>query len=602
MADHRQDFARVRQLQQAGRLDEAERLCREIVARDENNTAALRALAGVLGQRGELDAAEELLMRAARLEPHSPETSEQLRVLSAVKQFRQGMLLAGRQKADDAIACMRLATVQWPQFAEAHRGLGILLAGRQKFAEAADAFRRFAELDRDNAEAHYNLALALQNCGKLDEAEAHYRRALELNPRHGVALNNLATVLAAEKRPAEAEEAYRKAIECEPDFAPAHANLAELMLKQNRPDEAERCCRRALELTGGAAGAHYDLAVALAAQNKLDEAEAEYRKTIEAEPENPDAHVGLSSVLLMGGRFAEGWREYEWRLKHKDMPKSELPTPQWRGEPLSGRTILLRAEQGAGDTIQFIRFAQVLKRQGCTVVAGATPSLSRLLARAPGVDSVLVGGGMPVTFDLHVPLLSVPGILGITLENIPAEVPYLRPAETSIAGWRDELGSDPVLRVGIAWQGNPKQQRDEFRSIPLARFSGLARIPGVRLYSLQFGVGRDQLQIAADWPLVDFAEGLGDFHRTAALVRNLDLVISCDSAPAHLAGALAMPVWLVLAYSADWRWLVNRADSPWYPTMRIFRQPRPGDWEGAFRQIEEALPALVATKLTRGGS
>jgi tetratricopeptide (TPR) repeat protein len=547
-----------------------------------------------------LDAAEELLVRAARLEPHSRETSEHLRVLTAVKQFRQGMLLASRQKTDDAIACMRLATAQWPQFAEAHRGLGILLAGRQEYTEAADAFRRFAELDRDNAEAHYNLALALQNCGMLADAEASYRRAIELKPLYGVALNNLATVLAAQKQVVDAEEIFRKAIECEPDFAPAYANLAELMLKQNRPDEAERCCRRALELTAGAAGAHYDLAVALAAQNKLDEAEAEYRKTLKLEPENPDAHVGLSSVLLMGGRFAEGWPEYEWRLKHKDMPKSDLPTPEWRGEPLSGRTILLRAEQGAGDTIQFIRFAKVLKSQGCTVVAGATPSLSRLLACAPGVDSVLVGGGMPVTFDLHVPLLSVPNTLGTTLETIPAEVPYLRPADSSIAGWRDELGSDPVLRVGIAWQGNPKQQRDEFRSIPLLKFAGLARIPGVRLYSLQFGVGRDQLQVAADWPLVDFAEGLGDFHRTAALLCNLDLVISCDSAPAHLAGALAMPVWLVLAYSADWRWLLNRVDSPWYPTMRIFRQPRPGDWDGAFRQVEAELPELVEAKLERG--
>jgi hypothetical protein len=422
---------------------------------------------------------------------------------------------------------------------------------------------------------------------------------LELNPRYGVALNNLAIVLVAQKRPAEAEEAYRKAIEYKPDFAPAHSNLSELMIKQNRPDEAERCCRRALELTSGAAGAHYDLAVALAAQNKLAEAETEFRQTIEREPENSDAHVGLAGVLLAGGRLAEGWKEYEWRLKHKDFPKSELPTPEWRGEPLAGRTILLRAEQGAGDTIQFIRFAPVLKEQGCTVVAGCTPSLSRVLARARGVDSVLVGVGVPVTFDVHVPLMSVASILGVTLDSIPAEVPYLSASESSIAGWREEVAGEPALRVGIAWQGNPKQKRDEFRSIPLAQFAGIAHTPGVRLYSLQFGLGREQLQLAADWPLVDFAESLGDFHRTAALVCNLDLVISCDSAPAHLAGALGIPVWLALAFNADWRWLVDRTDSPWYPTMRLFRQPHPGDWEAAFRQMENELPALVEAKLSR---
>jgi ADP-heptose:LPS heptosyltransferase len=187
-------------------------------------------------------------------------------------------------------------------------------------------------------------------------------------------------------------------------------------------------------------------------------------------------------------------------------------------------------------------------------------------------------------------------MLGTTLENIPARVPYLFPDEASITAWRDELGEQRALRIGIAWQGNPAQNRDQSRSIPLAHFAGIARTRGIRLYSLQFGAGREQLSDAADWPLVDFGDRLGDFQHTAALMRNLDLVISCDSAPAHLAGALGVPVWLALAFSADWRWLVDRSDSPWYPTMRLFRQTGPGDWQSAFRQIEQELARLVESK------
>jgi ADP-heptose:LPS heptosyltransferase len=261
---------------------------------------------------------------------------------------------------------------------------------------------------------------------------------------------------------------------------------------------------------------------------------------------------------------------------------------------------LLRAEQGAGDTIQFVRYAELVKQQGGTVLAEHKANLKSLLATCPGVDSVVVAGQPHGKFDLYAPLASLPGIFGTSLETIPAKVPYLFPDETAIAQWRDELPEDGVLKIGIAWQGNPQQGRDAVRSIPLARFAGVARIEGVRLYSLQFGTGREQIAaVAGDWPLVDLGDRLGDFQHTAALMRNLDLVITCDSAPAHLAGALGVPVWLALAFSPDWRWLLDRADSPWYPSMRLFRQPRAGDWEGAFRQIEDALVALLDSRLPR---
>jgi tetratricopeptide (TPR) repeat protein len=597
MTDRNKKLARAEDLQKAGRFGEAERLCREILALDPDDAEALRRLASVLGQRGDLEAAEEKLRRAALLRPDSVEIATQLHGLLAAKQFRLGLMLAKQKRVDEATVCMRRAVAEAPNFADAHRSLGILLAGQERFAEAAESFQHAARINPDNAEVFYNLALAQQKQQKLAEAEASYRRALELKPRYAEALNNLAVVMTEQNRPDEAEATYRQAIECAPDYADAHSNLADLLLKQNRPDEAERCSRRALELSTNPVAAGYDLGVILAAQNKLDEAANGYRKTIALAPDYVDAHVGLATMLLMGGKFSEGWPEYEWRLKHQDMPQSPLPGPVWQGESLAGRTMLLRAEQGAGDAIQFIRFARLVKQQGATVLVGCKENLRRLLATCVGVDSVFVTGDELPSYDVQVPLLSVPGLLGATLETIPAEVPYLSPDEASIAEWRGELGDARGLKIGIAWQGNPAQRRDEFRSIPLAQFGGIARARGVQVYSLQFGPGSEQLQaVAADWPVVELGQRLGDFYRTAAFIRNLDLVISCDSAPVHLAGALGVPVWLALAFAADWRWLVDRTDSPWYPTMRIFRQSRPGDWESAFRQIEQELARLVESK------
>jgi tetratricopeptide (TPR) repeat protein len=597
MPTHRQKLAQALDLQQAGQLKDAERVCREILADHPDDFDTLRQLAHVLGLRGSLEAAEATLRHALRLRPDAAEAAGHLRSLLAAKEFRQGVAWAKEQKTDEAVASMRRAIAHEPGFAQAHQALGTLLAGQGKLDEAVVSFRAVVALSPNTALAHYNLALALQNQQQYAEAEAGYRRALQLDPKYAHAHNNLAIVLAEQGRPAEAEASYRKAVECAPDYADAHFNLADLLVKQNRLDEAEDFCRRGLKRSTDPVDAHYKLGIALAAQNKLGEAAACYRKVIELESDHADAHVGLATMLLLSGNFAAGWPEYEWRLKHPDMPKTALSQPRWQGEPLEGRTILLGAEQGAGDTIQFVRYADVVKQRGGTVVAECAANLERLLATCTGVDSVVAAGRPRPHFDVYAPLPSLPGILGASLETIPAQVPYLFPDEAAVAPWRDELKAETALNIGIAWQGNPRQKRDEYRSIPLAKFAPIARAPGVRLYSLQFGTGREQIAaVARDLPLQDLGDRLGDFHHTAALMRHLDLVITCDSAPAHLAGALGLPVWLALTYSPDWRWLLDRADSPWYPTMRLFRQPRPGDWEGTFREIEEALAALVESR------
>jgi len=271
-----------------------------------------------------------------------------------------------------------------------------------------------------------------------------------------------------------------------------------------------------------------------------------------------------------------------------------FPQPLWSGEPLAGKTILLHIEQGIGDTIQFIRYASIIKRQGAAVILECPKPLFGLLEGCPGIDQLLGQREDLPAFDVHAPLLSVPGILKTSLETVPATIPYVFPRPTLVEQWQKRLLDLDGLKIGISWQGNPKYRDDRFRSIPLRYFAPLAEIPGVCLISLQKGIGTEQLAAVRDlFPVTDFAAELdersGPFMDTAAVMKNLDLVITSDTAAAHLAGALGVPVWVALPSVPDWRWLLDRSDSPWYPTMRLFRQRERGNWQGVFEEIKEAL-------------
>ena len=296
------------------------------------------------------------------------------------------------------------------------------------------------------------------------------------------------------------------------------------------------------------------------------------------------------------GRFEQGWAGYEWRWKCKEF--GSLPPfqpPLWDGSFLDGRTILVHAEQGLGDTLQFIRYVPSLHQRGGRVILMCQPPLVRLLTRSPGIERLLAHGDPVPEFDVHTPLLSLPRLLGTTLESVPADVPYLEAEPQLVEAWRHRLGSYPGFKVGIVWQGNPKFRLDRLRSIPLAQFAPLARVPGVHQFSLQKGPGAEQLAAVTDrFPVTDLGRRLDDFMDTAAVLKNLDLVISVDTAIAHLAGALGIPVWVALPFAPDWRWLMGREDSPWYPTMRLFRQTRPGQWEDVFHHIAEALQRRLA--------
>ncbi len=323
---------------------------------------------------------------------------------------------------------------------------------------------------------------------------------------------------------------------------------------------------------------------------------ASYQEALRHDPDYAEAHVNLAYFRFLLGNLEEGWPEYEWRWKRRDFTLPPFRQPLWDGSNLEGRTVLIFAEQGLGDTIQFIRYAGLVKQRGGKVIVQCQRLLLRLLATCAGIDRLVPEGDEPPPFDLQAPLLNLPGIFRTTVASIPGNTPYLRADCVSSDHWQKQLRGMPGYKVGIAWQGNPDHALDRRRSLPLQSFAPLAELPRVRLVSLQKGPGREQLTEQGErLGVLDLTDRLEDFADTAALMSSLDLVITVDTAVAHLAGALHIPTWLVLPRIPDWRWLLERDDSPWYPSMRLFRQSTWGDWAGVIERLTEALRQVVAS-------
>jgi hypothetical protein len=363
-------------------------------------------------------------------------------------------------------------------------------------------------------------------------------------------------------------------------------------------------CRN-LKLKPDYVEAHYNLGNGLKDQGKLDEAIASYGRALELNPDYADAHWNRSLLWLLKGDFDQGWPEYEWRWRTAQVASRTFPEPRWDGGSLAGKTILLHAEQGLGDTIQFIRYAPLVQRLGATVIVECQKPLQPLLTSCAGIDQ-LFGEGDPLPeCATQAPLLSLPGIFRTSLSSIPAAVPYLFAAPALIERWQEELRDVHGCRIGINWQGRPKPGHWRQRSIPLGQFAALAEIPGVRLIGLQKGAGREELTQAEEgFPVLDLGDEVDQaaapFMDTAAIMMNLDLVITSDTAAAHLAGSLGVPVWLALPWAPDWRWLLDRGDSPWYPTMRLFRQRQRGDWAGVFAELRQALCERLSSSTADG--
>jgi tetratricopeptide (TPR) repeat protein len=478
--------------------------------------------------------------------------------------------------------------------------LGAVYRAQGNLDKAIACYRRALEIKPDFANACGNLANALKDKGLTEEAIRFYRRAIDINPGFAEAYNSLGVMLKDRGDVDEAIACFEQGLALSPDNESANNNLGALYKEMGEPERAISYYRQALETKPDFADAHNNLANALKDLGKVDEAMASYDRAIEIEAGHVDAHFNRSMTLLLLGDYAKGWVEHEWRWKRKnDSPfmarKREFVQPLWDGSPLEGRTILLHAEQGFGDSIQFIRYLPMVAARGGRVVLECHRLLTELFHDLPGIDDMIENGRQLPPFDVHAPFLSLPMIFGTTLETIPEGAGYLRATPFHIKSWGKRLSSLSRPRVGLCWQGNPNFQGDRWRSIPLHHFTDLVRGTKASFVNLHKGDGIDQIAACglAD-RIADFSAEVDSLLDTAAIMEHLDLVITSDTSVAHLAGALGKPTWVLLQFLPDWRWLLEREDSPWYPTMRLFRQKTRGDWAELLARAEEALGAYLA--------
>jgi Flp pilus assembly protein TadD len=413
----------------------------------------------------------------------------------------------------------------------------------------------------DIASAHFNLGWALYENGQLDEAITHSCRAIELKPF----------------------------------LAEAHCNLGAALYKKGQLDEAITHYQKALEINPSFTTAYCSLGWALHEKGQHNEAIVHYRKFIETNPQSATANLELSVLLLLLGNFKEGWAKYECRFKTYDYQTSSSH-PLWDGSVFEGRTISLYAEQGLGDTIQFVRYAPLIAQKGAKVIIHCQRELVPLIRNAQGITKAAVQGEEFCEFDFYYPLLSLPLLFNTTLESIPAKVPYIKVDYLLVQKWRNKIqADDSKLKIGLAWAGSPKHRNDHNRSCHLDVFSSLSEFSNISFYSLQKGSASEQTKnVPKGMKFIDYTEEIIDFSDTAALMENLDLIISVDTSVVHLAGALGKRVWTLLPFVPDWRWMLNKEDSPWYPTMRLFRQPSSGDWYSVIAEVKSELQKLLA--------
>jgi Flp pilus assembly protein TadD len=486
----------------------------------------------------------------------------------------------------------------------------LMSAGWKRFKSgdlggAEQIYRQVVRQAPSAAQAWYLLGAINQLSGRIDEAVANYQEAVRLVPDFPEAFNNLGMALHALKRCEEAEAALRRALALKPDYPEAHNNLGNALHERGDLEEAVACYRQAIRLRPDYTEAYNNIGNTLRNQGRLAEAMESYDRALAIKPDQADIHLSRALAWLGMGDFERGLPEYEWRFRCSQFSMPLFRQPLWDGSPIEGRTILLYADHGLGDAIQFIRYVPMVRERGGRIIVVCARPLARLLGSCPGIDRVVVEGEGTADSDVYAPLMSLPRIFGTTLATVPDEVPYLFPDASLIEYWRGEMDLSDELQVGIVWQGNPHYIRDRSRSFRLAQFEAITRVAGVRLISLQKGHGSEQIaELAGRLDVVDLGSRVGDMMDTAAAIQSLDLVICVDSAVAHLAGALGVPAWVALPYSADWRWLTDRDDNPWYPTMRLFRQKTWGDWDEVFERIAGQLESELAREESRecGGS
>ena len=604
----------------AGRVALAEPIYHEVLLHAPDHAVATHYLGLVAYAGGDHATAERLVRRSIDFDPHAADFHNNL-----------GIVLRAAGRLPDAIAAFTAAADLKPNFAEAWSNLGNALrladraadavaacerslrvrpdqpeplnnlgAALNKLGRHADAvapLRRAVELKPALAEAHANLATALRELGALDDAERAVREALRLRPDYADARVLLGTILHRRGDAGGAVDVYRDALARQPGHADAHVNLGNALLATGQTDAALSAYRAAVALKPELVEAHNNVGFALQQLGDHDAAMAAYHRALQLRPNDGEVRGNRALLMLLRGDFRRGWGEYEWRFQTAAVGKARsLAQPRWDGTTdLAGRTTLLHAEQGLGDTIQFLRYAALVKARGAARVhVEVQRELAELAATCPGVDRVIPRGDDLGPFDTHCPLLSLPLVFRTDPSTVPAAVPYLRADPARVARWRDTLGERRTrLRVAVAWAGNPAHRLDRTRSIPAPTLlAPLLGMDDLDLLSVQKGHGSDQLAALPSGRVRDLGPELTTFGDTAAVLTLVDLLVTVDTSVAHLAGALGTTVWTLLPFAPDFRWMLDRPDTPWYPTMRLFRQPRPGAWGEVVEQVADELRSM----------
>ena len=567
-----------------GRLDLSCQLLGRCLALKPDFADGAQALGGVLLALGKPREASVALERAQTLNP-----------TAAVVAYDLGAAYHALGQIARATESYRRASTLKPGYADAHNNLGNLLKGQNQLADAAVAYRAAIAADPNHKQAWYNLGITLQLQKQYAAAEEAYRTALRLDPTNPNTENNLGLVLRATGHLDEAIGCFQRAISVKPDYTRAMVNLGAALQDGNRLDEAIAVLRRAASLDPADFRALCNLGNAFVALNQLDAGLDAYERALALNAELVDVRYNIALVHLLRGELDKGWEGYDARLDSERHQKAlTFDQPRWRkGQPLAGKKILIHAEQGIGDTLQFLRYVPLLIERGASPVLLVQTALKRLLADQPGAPRILDAADPLPEVDLQCPLLSLPHEFSTRLETIPPPTPTLVAPAAKLALWTSIFARSAGLKVGLVWAGNPKHQYDHNRSIPLSLIIPLTEGVDAHFFSLQLQQRPGDADRLAASSITDLSPQIHDFTDTAAIVAALDLVITVDTSVAHLAGALGIPTWILIGFAPDWRWLLERTDSPWYPSVRLFRQDKVGDWAGVIAKVKPQLIRLA---------
>jgi len=560
-------------------------------------------------REGRVQAAEDCYRKALKVDPMSREAQHMLNSLAGKSAPpHESLRLLGAALADDpetltnrgnsflaegkiqsAIDCFRRVADLRPSSAQACFHLGTAEERLGNLEAAGNYYRRALALQPDSPELHCHLARILLQTGNLQAAAELYQRALALDPKRYEIYNDLGVVLTNLGNFGAALEAFRRSLRLNPRSAKTIASLGHLFESKGDLISAADAYRDAIKLDPQLVPAYADLGFVLFGLSEVAEAAETFERLRALQPGSAEATANLGLIHLLQGDLAAGWPEYEARWKVGISDDRTFLQRRWKGEPLAGERILLHAEQGFGDTLQFLRYVPMVATRGGEVVLEVQPPLRRLLAGTSGASQVISRGEALPEFTWQCPLPSLPLAFGTEMTTIPANVPYVFADAALAAAWRERLQGG-TRRIGLVWSGNPTMDRNRLRSVPLELLAPLVNVQGTTFYSLQAGPGSEQVkQLSPDSRLTDLAPELKDFADTAAITANLDLVISVDTSVAHLAGAMGKPVWIMLNKGCDWRWFLDREDSPWYPTARLFRQTTLGGWQDVVNRVEHQL-------------